>query len=268
MRWVIGDIHGMYAALQGLVEAVARQDGAARFLFVGDYVNRGPDSRKVIELLLALPGAAFVRGNHDDVFDLVLSGTCYDAHSAAPDPVSAFGWFMNHGLANTFTSYDVDYAHLESVERAPTPQRLRELASAVPERHRRFIRNLPPVIEEPDLFVAHAMWGPDDRDDAPGIGAALQSDKRLRHQILWGRYPHHDIRRPKRWARTGYFGHTPVETYGPLVHRGRNVPLRGPKLVLLDTAVALSPGGRLSAFCVETTELVQTDRRGTVVEDD
>jgi serine/threonine protein phosphatase 1 len=268
MRWVIGDIHGMYDALRGLLDAVGKRDPSARFYFVGDYVNRGSNSRGVIELLLGLRDAKFVRGNHDDVFDLVLHGSCYDPHSAAPSPGAAFAWFMNHGLASTFTSYGVDYAMLESVERAPTPQRLRELASAVPEQHRRFIRDLPPVIEEPDLFVAHAMWGPDDRDDSPGVGAALRADKRLRHQILWGRYLHYDIRRPKRWTRTGYFGHTPVETYGPAFHRGRNVPLQGPKLVLLDTAAALSPGGRLSAFCAETTELVQTDRRGAVVEGD
>src|SRR5688500_8150372 len=105
MRWVVGDIHGMYAALSGLVEAVGRRDSAPRFLFVGDYVNRGPDSRQVIDLLLSLPSASFVRGNHDDVFDLVLHGTCYDAHSAAPDALAAFSWFMNFGLANTFTSY-------------------------------------------------------------------------------------------------------------------------------------------------------------------
>jgi serine/threonine protein phosphatase 1 len=266
MRWVIGDIHGMYDALRGLLDAVAKRDGSPRFYFVGDYVNRGPDSRRVIDLLLTLRDARFVRGNHDDVFDLVLHGSCYDPHAAAPHAGAAFSWFMNHGLANTFTSYGVDLAHLEAVARAPTPQRLRELASAVPEAHRRFVRELPPVVEEPDLFVAHAMWNPDDPDDSPGVGAALQASKRLRHQVLWGRYLHHDIRRAKRWTRTGYFGHTPVETYGPAFHRGRNVPLRGPKLVLLDTAAALNAGGRLSAFCAETTELVQTDRRGGMVE--
>jgi serine/threonine protein phosphatase 1 len=266
MRWVIGDIHGMYDALRGLLDLVAKRDASPRFYFVGDYVNRGPDSRRVIDLLLTLPGARFVRGNHDDVFDLVLHGACYDPHSAAPDAGAAFSWFMNHGLANTFTSYGVDFARLEAVERSATPQRLRELASAVPEAHRRFVRELPPVVEEPDLFVAHAMWNPDDPDDSPGVGAALQASKRLRHQVLWGRYLHHDIRRPKRWTRTGYFGHTPVETYGPAFHRGRNVPLRGPKLVLLDTAAALNAAGRLSAFCVETTELVQADRRGAAVE--
>ncbi len=46
-------------------------------MFVGAFVNRGPDSRGVIALLMSLPNARFVRGNHDDVFDQVLSGVSY-----------------------------------------------------------------------------------------------------------------------------------------------------------------------------------------------
>ena len=44
MRWVVGDIHGMLRPLRALVDAVTQRDAAARLLFVGDYVNRGPDS--------------------------------------------------------------------------------------------------------------------------------------------------------------------------------------------------------------------------------
>jgi serine/threonine protein phosphatase 1 len=265
MRWVIGDIHGMYLALRGLLEAVRGLDSSPWFFFVGDYVNRGPDSNKVIDLLLTLANASFVRGNHDDVFDLVLHGACYDPHSAAPDPASAFGWFMQHGLANTFTSYGVDHGLLEEAERRPTPQKLRVISAAVPPAHRKFIRDLPPVVEEADLFVAHAMWDADEADAAPGLGHRLASSARLRHRLLWGRYSGDDVRRPKRWARTGYFGHTPVEAFGPLVHRGRNLPVRGPRIVLLDTGAALSPHGRLSAVCAETAQVVQVDRAGSVV---
>ena len=265
MRWVIGDIHGIFAALSGLLDAVRRADGSPRFLFVGDYVNRGPDSSRVVDLLLSLPAARFVRGNHDDVFDLVLHGTCYDPHSAAPDAISAFCWFMQHGLANTFASYGVDYGMLEEAERRPNPPRLRALAAAVPAPHRRFIHDLPPVIEEADLFVAHAMWGPDEPDNDPGVEARLTASARHRHRVLWGRYTPDEVRRPKRWSRTGYFGHTPIEAFGPLMHRGRNVPVRGPRIVLLDTGAALSAGGRLSAVCAETSQVVQVDRAGTVV---
>ncbi len=264
MRWVVGDIHGMLRPLRALVDAVTRRDAAARLLFVGDYVNRGPDSRGVVDLLLALPSATFVRGNHDDVFDLVLHGSGYDP-TAAPDAGSAFAWFMNHGLASTFTSYGVDYTLLECAARAPTPERLRQVTAAVPEAHRAFFRALPPVIEEPEFFAAHALWDPEEPDEAPGLSVRLQANKRLRHQVLWGRYTAAAVRRPKRWNRTGYFGHTPVETFGSSLYGGDNLPIRGPKIVLLDTAVALSPAGRLSAVCVETSECVQADRLGGIV---
>ena len=265
MRWVVGDIHGMLRPLRAVVEAVARRDPAARFLFVGDYVNRGPESRGVVDFLLALPNAGFVRGNHDEVFDHVLHGTCYDPENSAPDAPSAFAWFMNHGLDYTFTSYDVDFALLEDAARRPSPRKLAEIVAAVPEAHRRFFRSLPPVIEEPDVFVAHALWHPDEPDDRPGVAARLQAVKRLRHQVLWGRYSDADVRRPKRWRRVGYFGHTPVETFGPALHGGQNVPIRGPQIVLLDTAAALAPTGRLSAVCAETGELFQVDRFGEPV---
>jgi Calcineurin-like phosphoesterase len=267
MRWVVGDIHGMLRPLRALVDEVSRRDPARRLLFVGDYVNRGPDSRGVVDFLLGLPGASFVRGNHDDVFDLVLHGTCYDPDTSVPDAASAFAWFMNHGLATTFTSYGVDYSLLEEAARRPTPQKIARVAAAVPDTHRQFFRSLPPVIEEPDVFVAHALWRPDDPDDRPDLISRLDVVRRLRHQVLWGRYSDADVLRPKRWKRVGYFGHTPVETFGLALHGGRNVPIRGKQIVLLDTAAALTGGGRLTAVCVESGEVVQADRGGALVEE-
>src|SRR5579884_585200 len=97
MRWIVGDIHGMLRPLDALVTAVGSRDPGAHLIFVGDYVNRGPDSRRVIDLLLTLPRATFLRGNHDDVFDLILHGDCYMCHPDGPNPVAAFAWFMQHG---------------------------------------------------------------------------------------------------------------------------------------------------------------------------
>jgi len=54
MRWVIGDIHGMFGGLETLLDLISRRDHNAKFVFVGDYVNRGPDSKRVIDLLLSL----------------------------------------------------------------------------------------------------------------------------------------------------------------------------------------------------------------------
>ena len=101
MRWVIGDVHGMRAALESLLGEISKRDRSPRFLFTGDYVNRGPDSRGVIDLLLSLSGAAFVRGNHDDILDIILHGEGYCDHPTGIDAVGAFRWFMQHGLGET-----------------------------------------------------------------------------------------------------------------------------------------------------------------------
>lgn len=262
MRWIIGDVHGMRLALESLIALIKQRDPDPRFLFTGDYVNRGPDSRGVIDLLLKLdPGAAsFVRGNHDDILDIILHGDGYCDHPQKIDPIAAFRWFMQHGLMETLLSYGGDYADLEYAMEHPSEQRVREAVSIIPPDHRTFIRELPAVHEEPDLFVAHAMWDVDTPDDA--MPARLGQSPPDRFKILWGRYTEKDIGRKKRWQRTGYFGHTPVQAYGDR----NDEPLRGPEIVLLDTGAALSPSGRLSAVCAETGELVQVHRSGKPVE--
>ncbi len=258
MRWIVGDVHGMLAPLHTLIEAVRARDWNPHFIFVGDYVNRGPDSRGVIDLLRSLPDASFVRGNHDDIFDLVLHGDCYVSHETGPDAMAAFKWFSNHGLMNTLESYGLDHAEVESVVNRTTPERLQTLLSVVPGTHRAFLRGLRPMVEYDDLFVVHAMWD----INAPDDFSTLSANVRTRHRLLWGRYRGDEIRTPKRWRRTGYFGHTPVLNYGVT----EVVPMHGPHIVMLDTGAALGPSGRLSAVCAESGALVQSRRDGTLVE--
>lgn len=264
MRWVIGDVHGMRLALESLLAAVAKRDAQPRFLFTGDYVNRGPDSRGVIDLLLKLPNASFVRGNHDDILDIILNGRGYCDHPQPIAPVPAFRWFMQHGLAETLVSYGADYADLEYAAGHANEARVDEAMSVIPAEHRAFIRGLPPVYEEADLFVAHAAWDVDARDDAPDLAAPLAApgNAPARFAVLWGRYAERDVKRTKRWRRTGYFGHTPVSSY----RSDQLTPLRGPNIVLLDTGAALSPNGRLSAVCAETGECAQVHRSGREIE--
>ena len=254
----------MLRPLEALVSAISRRDPGAHLIFVGDYVNRGPESRQVIDLLLTLPRATFLRGNHDDMFDLILHGDCYMCHKDAPDPVAAFAWFMEHGLDKTFVSYGADWAELEELGNRPNPYGIAALVRLVPESHRAFIHDLVPVVEHPDLFVAHGYWEVNTPDERPGLQERLRKDAKLRYDLLWGRFSEKQIRQKKKWTRTGYFGHTTVVNYRAA--GGDYVPIRGPKLVLLDTAVAISTAGMLSAVCAETGTLLQSDRGGTIAE--
>ncbi|QOV89934.1 metallophosphoesterase [Humisphaera borealis] len=260
MNWVIGDIHGMLRPLRALVERVSQADPQAKFNFVGDYINRGPDSKGVLDFLIDLKGARFCRGNHDDIFTLLLYGQPYVQNPSATDEVVAFQWFVQYGLWETLLSYGVEPYEIDAVLARPSPESVLRLLSVVPESHRRFARDLVPVIEGDTYFIAHAMWNVDEPDE-PSIAARLAENTRLRYQIIWGRYGR-ELTRPKRWKRTGYFGHTPVQTYPRDVQTQEHTPIRGPGIVLLDTAAALTPEGRLSAVSIESGELIQVDRLG------
>jgi hypothetical protein len=261
MRWIIGDVHGMRLALESLLAAIRQRDPSPRFYFTGDYVNRGPDSRGVLNLLLSLDNAIFVRGNHDDILDIILHGDGFVDHPQKIDAVAAFRWFMQHGLAETLMSYGAEYEDLEYAASHPTEKRIAEVMSIIPPAHRAFLRGLGPVHEEPDFFVLHAMWDVDEPDS--DIPARLGQSPQERFKALWGRYNEPQIARKKRWRRTGFFGHTPVQTYST----GEYEPLRGPQIVLLDTGAALGPSGRLSAVCVESGDVVQVHRSGKLVEE-
>jgi serine/threonine protein phosphatase 1 len=263
MRWIIGDIHGMLRPLEALIRAVQRADAQAQLLFVGDFINRGPDSRGVIDLILGLAGARCVRGNHDDVFDQVLNDQSFAGQAGEDHRRVVFQWFMQHGLDATFKSYGVTQSELTRALQAPNARAFDSLAAQVPARHREFIRNLPPLIEEDDLFIAHAKWDAALPTEAPPLGERLSAaHPSVRHTLLWGRYGTPEILAEKPWRRAGYFGHTPVDVYAD---RPDLVPIAGPRIVLLDTAAALSPRGRLTAFCHETQTFIQADVAGRIV---
>lgn len=114
LTYAIGDIHGALAKLQELiVRCEQHADGRpATFVFVGDYIDRGPQSAGVVEYLLDLRarrGSATIalRGNHEAMLLGVLDGT-----------TSPRLWFAQGGVA-TLDSYGVEHpgelprAHIE-----------------------------------------------------------------------------------------------------------------------------------------------------------
>lgn len=96
----IGDVHGHYDKLVNLLKECRSfaGDRSHRFVFIGDYIDRGPRSREVIELLLELERTCpvppvFLMGNHEDMLLKALHDTAAKAH-----------WFANGGIA-TLESY-------------------------------------------------------------------------------------------------------------------------------------------------------------------
>lgn len=70
MHYVIGDIHGCYQDMIALLNKIESQDQDAQIIFVGNFIDRGPDVDKVLEWCLEnikLDGKyRAVRGNHED----------------------------------------------------------------------------------------------------------------------------------------------------------------------------------------------------------
>lgn len=74
MIYAIGDIHGCLDPLRRLMEKI-RLSEADELVFIGDYIDRGPDSKGVIDYLLTLRGRyTFLMGNHERMFLDFLQG--------------------------------------------------------------------------------------------------------------------------------------------------------------------------------------------------
>jgi len=69
-KWVIPDVHGYLKTLEVLVEQLIRPGKEDHLYFLGDYIDRGPDSKGVVDYLMNIshnfPNSRFIMGNHED----------------------------------------------------------------------------------------------------------------------------------------------------------------------------------------------------------
>lgn len=147
--YAIGDIHGCRRELDTLLDQIA-QDCCGntmenRIIFLGDLVDRGPDSRGVLDRLIAssLPGDRhdFLMGNHEEAMLEVWEG-----HG---DVVS--GW-LRYGGAQTLESYGISRGEMFRLG-MELPKRVREV---VPEEHIRFIKGFKDHVAVGDYLFVHA----------------------------------------------------------------------------------------------------------------
>lgn len=184
LTFAIGDIHGCHKALQGLVRECG--DYAAghdhRLVFIGDYVDRGPDSRAVIETLRELerrhPGnVVCLMGNHEEML------------LEAIDSGEPWHWLHNGGAA-TLRSYGTS-----------DPRQL-------PADDIAWIRSLRLSFDDGKRFFAHAGVDPD-----------LPLDRQPKDALLWIRGPFH--RSARDYGRLIVHGHTPLDDARPEVRPNR-----------------------------------------------
>ncbi|WP_435007182.1 metallophosphoesterase family protein [Tundrisphaera lichenicola] len=129
----IGDIHGCSRAIKSLIETIQPSE-ADRIILLGDYVDRGPDSRGVIDRLIELCTRCRLiplLGNHDQMM--------LDAIDGAPP----FAWYENGGL-EAIDSYGPG--------RDP---------GAIPKEHADFLRSCLSYFETESHIFVHANYDPD-----------------------------------------------------------------------------------------------------------
>ncbi len=206
--YVIGDIHGHLDKLERALTLVEADGGAdAHIVFLGDYVDRGPDSKAVIDRLIAGKDAGrnwiFLKGNHDRMFEWFLEDfPREDPHL----PVELYYLQDRIGGPQTLASYGVDAGPRDRKWDVHQQARI-----AVPPEHVAFLQGLRSYYAHGPLLFVHAGI-------RPGVPLGEQSD----HDLMWIRQGFLEYQEPHPWLVV--HGHTALETP---THFGNRIDLDG-----------------------------------------
>ncbi|MCG7628113.1 serine/threonine protein phosphatase [Epibacterium sp. MM17-32] len=169
--YAIGDIHGQTAQLNRALELIAMDGGVdAEVVFVGDYVDRGPDSRGVIDQLMEGQAAGrnwtCLKGNHDRMFSWFLEEfPREDPHL----PVELYYLQERIGGAATLASYGVSCQPRDRTSLVHEKAR-----AAVPSTHLEWLDQLPLCHQTEELFFVHA-----------GIRPGVSLSEQVEQDMLW-----------------------------------------------------------------------------------
>lgn len=186
LTYAIGDIHGCFEKLERLWAACLAHAAsrACRFVFLGDYVDRGPQSARVVAFLMEAQRreeaeVVCLKGNHEDMLLQAVGG----------DPRIVAWWIGNGGDA-TLRSYGV------------------ERPDGLPEDHKRWLASLRLSYDDGQRLFVHA-----------GIDPTRPLDGQEEHDLLWIRDPFLSYGGPL--PRFVVHGHTPVRTGQPDLRANR-----------------------------------------------
>ena len=188
--YAVGDIHGRLDLLDDLLARIDEDDaprGPARteLIFLGDLVDRGPDSKGVVERLMALSATGHVRflmGNHEEVFLRAVAGD-----------MRALRFLARIGGRETLFSYGISAEDYRDLDHDDLLALLRE---KVPAAHIAFLSAFENWIEMGDYLFVHAGLRP---------GVALEEQKMS------------DLC----WIRDDFLGHR--ESFGKMVVHGHSI---------------------------------------------
>lgn len=146
---VIGDVHGQVDQLGRILEQLRGLPDYERrwIVFIGDLVDRGPDPKGAIDLVLDLTvhhrRTTVISGNHE----LAMAGALRLVDTPEYSDWSV-RWIDHYGCAPTFRSYGCEMGDLAGLQ------------EQLPETHRSFLAELPWCVEHPEYFFVHAGIDP------------------------------------------------------------------------------------------------------------
>jgi serine/threonine protein phosphatase 1 len=171
--YVVGDIHGRLDLLEELLAAIERDVRAsppekALLVFLGDLIDRGPNSASVVELLRLYRypplQTVFLLGNHEEVLLRILDG---EAQLIAD-------WRL-FGGAETLMSYGVEPEALAGLDQAGM---LAVVRKAIPQQHVAFLRSFADTCRFGDYLFVHA-----------GIRPGIDLEQQKQADLRWIREP-------------------------------------------------------------------------------
>jgi serine/threonine protein phosphatase 1 len=189
--YAISDIHGCADQLQQMFTVIDRDLANAKparaiHVFLGDYIDRGPQSSQTVDLLINRSRdheTVFLKGNHEAfLFDVL------------KDPAQLQGWKLYGGL-QTLVSYGLTPSL--NPDEAEQVELIRELADRIPLYQRRFFNSLRLRFVCGDFFFVHAGV-------RPGIPLPQQKEA----DLLWIREEF--LESEERFSKYIVHGHTPV----------------------------------------------------------
>lgn len=202
--YAVGDIHGRLDVMEPLIYAIAKDSAETNpvdlplLVFLGDYVDRGPASKGVVDLILRLKAETGVevralKGNHEEALLNFLE-----------DPRYGPPW-ADHGGGATLQSYGVQPPAMRN-DAAGWRAARDAFAAALPPEHLEFYRSLELMVTVGDYLFVHAGV-------RPGVALDAQDER----DLLWirGEFLH----APGPFGKVVVHGHTPTEEPQLMAHR-------------------------------------------------
>lgn len=159
MKYCIGDIHGCSETFRKIIQLIFKEDEHPEIYLVGDLIDRGPNSKAVIDYIIDLINKGTkihaVRGNHEEMF--------LDAYK------------NNYKIADTNWSFNGAEATIKSF--VPQPDLNLIVKELIPEQYFHVLESLPYFIELEDYIIVHA-----------GLNLNIKNPFTDFETMLWKRY--------------------------------------------------------------------------------